>query len=867
MRQTSSRPAQGRIPGRSIKAVWLGSAALGLALAALPILVGTAAAQTVAGTGGLSLDIPSQDLGRALTVFADRAGLRLLVPSDLVAGRRSPALAGTYTRGQALDRLLAGSNLSYGISGSTITISGPSASEAAALASAGDGTIVLDVVNVLGDRTAAADAPYSRPDSSAHIDAEQLARVPATSVGDVFKSTPGVISAGNRVGASLDVNIRGLQGQNRVAVLVDGTQQSGGTYRGYRGARSEVYVDPDFLGGIDITKGPSGGAGGVGAMGGVVNLRTIDAADVVKPGQTFGALVKGSLGSNTDSPPDAGTLEMRDDRPGFINGEAWSGSAAVAVTEENYDLVAGVSRRKAGNYYAGKKGSATFYDDRAPFSTPFDRPLSPFGPGEEVFNTSQDVTSFLTKGTVRWGDGQSLKLGYTFYDNEYGENYETLLNFALPSVPGGFTLPAEQYDLSHTRTHTFTSEYKFDPSDSDLIDLTAHLWASELSSRSGPVELLLAQPGLLGDTDVRSYGGDVSNTSFVDTAVGSLTVTNGAEFVLERARGDATVIVYDWGDVQPLSFNPNGDRDLVSVFNQSKLDITSWLTLGGGLRYDHYSSHGTGETADFAADKSGSRVNPQVNVTVTPFDGVQLFGSYVEGWRPPSLRETTAMGFGGLVVNPDLDPETSKNFEFGINVSRDDLITAGDTARFKAVRFDNNYDDYIIRYRRPDFVYSWTNIDEASFRGYELSASYDAGYAFVEAAYTRYDDVKFCNDEVCGPEVAATDYGIMTIPPKYTATLTGGVRLFERKLTLGGRAYMIGERFGGYDLAPGAVNPPTYWAKETIFDVFGSYKFTDDVSLDASVENIGDRYYLDPLASGLVPAPGRTFRANMSLKF
>ncbi|WP_164311318.1 TonB-dependent receptor plug domain-containing protein, partial [Streptococcus pneumoniae] len=82
---------------------------------------------------------------------------------------------------------------------------------------------------------------------------------PPTSLSDMFRETPGVISAGGRTGTGLNLNIRGLQGMNRVATLVDGTQQTGSQYIGYRGQTSSVAIDPDFIAGIDITKGPSSG--------------------------------------------------------------------------------------------------------------------------------------------------------------------------------------------------------------------------------------------------------------------------------------------------------------------------------------------------------------------------------------------------------------------------------------------------------------------------------------------------------------------------------------------------------------------------------------------------------------------------------
>jgi outer membrane receptor protein involved in Fe transport len=144
--------------------------------------------------------------------------------------------------------------------------------------------ISLDRVTVTAPRSVSpGDAAYQTPGSSAFISREQIQRIPPTSLGDMFREIPGVVASGNRAGTGLNINIRGLQGMGRVATLVDGTQQAGSQYIGYRGHTSSTYIDPDFIGGIDIAKGPSSGPYGSGAMGGVVNMRTIEATDIVKP--------------------------------------------------------------------------------------------------------------------------------------------------------------------------------------------------------------------------------------------------------------------------------------------------------------------------------------------------------------------------------------------------------------------------------------------------------------------------------------------------------------------------------------------------------------------------------------------------------
>ena len=68
------------------------------------------------------LDIPAQSLNDALQTFALASQHKLIYSSDLVDGKKSPALKGTYTTEQALKALLAGTNLTYELTSSGLVM-------------------------------------------------------------------------------------------------------------------------------------------------------------------------------------------------------------------------------------------------------------------------------------------------------------------------------------------------------------------------------------------------------------------------------------------------------------------------------------------------------------------------------------------------------------------------------------------------------------------------------------------------------------------------------------------------------------------------------------------------------------------------
>lgn len=93
------------------------------ALIAGGMMVAPALAQTSTATETVqAYNLPAQDLNQALLQFAQSAGLQLFYDNSLVDGRRSAALKGNYTPRQALAKLLAGTGLSYTISGNTVRL-------------------------------------------------------------------------------------------------------------------------------------------------------------------------------------------------------------------------------------------------------------------------------------------------------------------------------------------------------------------------------------------------------------------------------------------------------------------------------------------------------------------------------------------------------------------------------------------------------------------------------------------------------------------------------------------------------------------------------------------------------------------------
>ena len=809
-------------------------------------------------TSTASIAVPAGTLESALLALGQQANLKLVYASALTKGKTTPGLSGELTPESAVEQLLSGTGLSFSFTdANTVRIFDPLADAGATV----EGAIALDTINVSGGSAAPGegftpDTPFETAGSVSHISREQIDRIPPSSPGDIFINTPGVINAGNRVGTSINPNIRGLQSMGRVNATIDGARQTTSSYRGYIGNRDETFIDPDMIGGIDISKGPSSGVG-VGGIGGSIGIRTLEAGDIVKPGETTSTRLRAGIGGNTSSPPEEGTTESAD-RPRFF-GDSFSGSIATATIRDNYEGVIAYSKRKSGNYFAG-----TNVPSGVVFGTGTSNPRAQILPGQEVFDTSEDTESFLAKGKVRFGDGHSVQLGYLHYGSESGEVSDLFLTTGFANT---------QNDLTNTRVDTYTAKYRYQPADNPLVNVRANLWFTDLFSD----RFLSTVENPYG---TRTFGGDIGNTAVVTTDMGELTLDTGLEFVREHAFAEQFPSTVS-GSNGWETFGPSGVRLMTSAFTSARLKATDWLALSAGARYDHYNSEGEGYLANYA-DSSGDRVSPNASVTLTPVEGVQFYGLYSEGYRPPSLRESHWHYQGLLVNNPDLRPELARNKEVGLNVLRDGVVTRDDRLRFKVSLFDNHYDDYIVRGLTPNQPsnanqYHWDNIDSAVYQGFELSGGYDARMFFVEGAFTKYTKIEYCpTSDTCGPPslgttiagstATASDYVSNYVPPEYSGSLTLGARLFNEKLTLGGRMHFASVRAGTVWEGGSAsrVGIAVSWPEYVVFDAFGTYELAEDTMLNWSVENITDEYYFGALSSVGIPSPGRTVRLGLT---
>ncbi|CAI9003958.1 hemoglobin/transferrin/lactoferrin receptor protein [Pseudomonas chlororaphis] len=907
--------------------------------------------------------IDAGPLDQALSRFGVQAGINMAGSATLTEGKRSQGLQGDFSTEAGLARLLAGTGLGYQrqVDGSF------------ELYRAG-GEMVLPSQKVVGEDLEQKEV-YSAPRSSLYISGEDMQRFGVISVGDLLKGQPGVQVGDSRNGGGLDVNIRGIQGQSRVAVTVDGSQQALDVYRGYAGTQQRSYIDPDLISDIAIDKGPSLTSS---AIGGTVKMRTLGVEDILQDGKNIGLRLKGDLWNNGIAPASRDSHSMTEElfsephqsRGGLFGSKAESGSAAFAYSHEFFDVVAAYAHRNQGNYFAGKKGQDRYrtYDRYGGEEMTV---ATTYNAGEEVLNSSSQTESFLLKTTLRPADGHSFDLGYRRYGGRIGE--------IMPSDIFRFgTGGIYQYPLGHTKIDTYTARYHYLPDGNPLVDLTASLWmtdaqTSQLTSVAAPASQAYRSDRSWSRQADRRIGGDLANTSHMQSDYGDFKLDLGGSFQVEDLRPQKSVVTTQH-DINANRMLREGERQEFSLNGKLEYKPIDSLTLWGGGRYTYYRTqdkvaHATARREErdlrylsvsneqsygnmmWFPDSNGQytdATDPRLNNGIVfkntnyPFEGIRyndfgatdsrvypsevgevvsgydysgknrnsggafapafginlevapdtfVYASYTQGLRMPSLFETS-QGVLQTMPGKGLKPERSSSWEIGASTLHKGLLLDNDSAAIKLAYFNNSIKNYITRYYDPSpglmGLMRFSNTDSYKTSGLELQSHYDAGRVFADFSSTYYLKTETCdsafaarlrassnryqdlsNTPNCTPGSFMGSYSNTQNPPRFSANLTSGLRFFDQALTLGGRAtYSSGPTVkADENWQTGATTPQLVYREVALFDLFLNYKLKEHTQLSVSLQNLTDRYYLDPLAQSFMPAPGRTLRVGVVTKF
>lgn len=877
---------------RSGPAPLLGGVALGVAMA----LGSCVAAAEPAGETALAqrqvveFDIPAQPLDRAALAFAEQAGVQVFFDSARLQGFASTALKGRYSLDEGLRRLLGTAPVDYRFDDAqqvTLTRS----------ARADEQALQLQSTTVQGQWLSERQETYLQPRSVAVIDREQIDRTPPHHAADLLEQSAGVYTAVSQQDPGLSVNIRGLQDYGRVNMNIDGMRQN---YQqsGHQQRNGTMYIDPELLSGVVISKGASSGLGGAGVIGGVAEFRTVEASDFLRDGKEVGGRLRATSGLG-----------------GLGNGTHFIGSGVFAFGNDAWDVLLAGSERNLGNYEPGFNGRIGEIRTQAGTANDATERLK----NSTVDYSASEMRSFLAKLGLNLDETQRVQMSYLRTEVSYDDAN-------LMSVSGDRLW--EKLGSSEVTSQNLALDYSYDP-ENPLIDFKGKLYFVE--NRNEQDNLARgSSPAYQIEYRTSTVGLQLENTStFALGQLSSLDFNYGAELFQDKVRPSSDQRTESAAVSFPYveGMTPSGKRGMASVFGELRLHYDDWLTASAGLRYDRYRLQGetgmtirrfrppatfTQEALTFDVDREQGRFSPTFGLAIKPgVDWLQFFASYGKGWRPPAVTETLIYGrpHGGggewMYPNPYLEPERSSAWEVGFNVFRQGLLQADDSLGIKVAYFDTRVDNFTymaINRQVPGFgtgptlgtVAHVNDLTSTRFRGVEYQANYDNGRFYADFTFTHMiGKNEYCSNNAYlgGAERFGIipGVGIGSIPDDYANSLVScgglmgsseympmdrgslvlGTRWLDRKLDVGTRIrYSEGytESYAERNLE--AIYPAD-WASYVVYDFFAGYQATPQTRLSLSLENAFDRAYLVPLGDvyAFTLSRGRTLTGSVEYQF
>lgn len=658
---------------------------------------------------------------------------------------------------------------------------------------------------------------FAYPGQVSVIGRDQIDDFVATRPSDVFQGVPGVTFEGGPRRSGQVPTIRGFEGEG-VVVLFDDARQN--FVSGHDG---RFFIDTDILTAAEVVKGPTSSVYGSGAIGGVMAFRTINAADLLEPGQDAAVRVKAGYGS---------------------------------VDEEKSYGVTGVQRSETGSVdLVAHMGYRTSSDIN-------------LGSGD-ILPADDQLRNALFKGAFDIGNGFRWTTSYTYYD----------LNALDPQNPQGAGVADSGNPLVDRKVFngTLQSKLEYNPGN-DLID------ARVVGYRTlNEVEEPEVESGRVTTREVETIGFKADNTSRFDLAPGAtFKLTYGTDIYRDEQVGsDDTSLDGTRGGV------PDARSTFAGFFAESEIELgrpgvgAGQLTLIPGVRFDRFMSQ-----SELSEDIDETAISPKIAAAYRPLEWLSVFGNYGKAFRAPSYNEAYSVGNhfviplpGGLVANdfitnPDLQPETAIGWEAGGSLKFDNVLMADDRLRFKGSYWQNSVENLIqlevstpfenlspVCFGAPPLPFfppcsggagvGWTsqhvNVASAKLEGIELEASYDSRYFFLRTTYAQIE----------GRDTETGEYAGNLFPDR--VFVDGAVKLPNLAMRIGARATFASD----FEMVN---NSGEVREAYRVYDLYAVWQPEDravkGLRVDLGIDNVTDADY-EVVAAGVSEA-GRSYKAAVS---
>jgi outer membrane receptor protein involved in Fe transport len=425
---------------------------------------------------------------------------------------------------------------------------------------------------------------------------------------------------------------------------------------------SATFMDPSVAESVDVARGPGSVAYGSDAFGGVISVRT------KRPPYT-GRTVAGGVTMGAGIPDRRGELTFSQ---GFGNGGVIV--SAHARNQEDYDGPNGPVLNSGAEDY----GVLARVERDAGAGTVAASWQSDFGRDIERPRDNSDAIRF-----------------YYPYDDSHRFNasYERpgVPGFGVVRVAGFFGGTSQRTDQDRVPTPTRAR---------DIV--RADITANDFQFRA-TAERATGVARMEFGADINGRAGLEAHDILIQYDLAGNVVSTADNLSIESARRTDTGFFFQ------------GDLPLGKLFN-----------LAGGARGDWVVNVNEGGYFGDETVSNGAMAG-FVAVTAGPFKQVTFSAQAARGFRDPTLsdrfyRGPTGRGF--ITGNPDLEPETSLQFDVGARYA---------TGRLRLAGYLYHYDikNLIERYPIDEDSFAFRNRGQAEIRGFEVEMQADAGRGYT----------------------------------------------------------------------------------------------------------------------------------------
>lgn len=308
-----------------------------------------------------------------------------------------------------------------------------------------------------------------------------------------------------------------------------------------------------------------------------------------------------------------------------------------------------------------------------------------------------------------------------------------------------------------------------------------------------------------------------------------------------------------------------GSVDTAALYAEGRFELSEALTVTTGLRLDHH-------------ELFGNHLTPRIYANYDFGGGLMLKAGYSQAFVAPDLRNLNPnyqMGSRGngckpyvgpctIIGNPDLKPETSDNFEIGLNYQ-------GAQTSWEVTAFYNDVEDMLSARRTGEFTADGTPIFQRDNFDYGKTAGIEAG---LDRAITPDLTWTTSGTWIARSEFKYGDFATaypMATTPEWNVT-TGLSWQASDRLNLSGDVTYVGKQAGyivdadvvvGPDeqaSVPAGQNSSAYY----LVNVAAAYELTDSATLNLGIDNLFDG---QPDADVSYRENGRLYKLGLTVRF